>query len=469
MLRMEANMKKMKLLLLLFLFVMIPLNVQALGPDQDNPFIEELTPVKLFDTKELENVTKIKSMTITDKYFVILTDYIEDIETQTVDPVEPTAIFIYDKETYERVAGPIVYEHEFNDLTYNPLLNKIFLVGEERKFFEMDPNTFEAQEKIQYTHELLGIAYRSNQYIVVETTGIDLLNDTFIYEKAIRYSSPETVVSANVNGMFISETIKDDEETNEFISLGDDIIEFESLIDGSMFGFIIKNVTGDLRVIEFDNETPYLLYQTTENSGEIYVLTYDPVTTSVEIPIVSDTLDVKNMTFKATVKDAEGKEYEITSENGVFTIKDLAFNAPGNYQFYVTQIKDNQDILYDKEDISFTVKVRYITSTANYSWTPPDEVFENNGSLTIRDIVFQNNKDKFKNEKIDRSTLSCKEIDGKFYNKEGYEVTKEEYLTSCGLVENPDTGSTLPILIFTVGLGLAGTIFYFSKNKIFKV
>ena len=227
MLRMEANMKKMKLLLLLFLFVMIPLNVQALGPDQDNPFIEELTPVKLFDTKELENVTKIKSMTITDKYFVILTDYIEDIETQTVDPVEPTAIFIYDKETYERVAGPIVYEHEFNDLTYNPLLNKIFLVGEERKFFEMDPNTFEAQEKIQYTHELLGIAYRSNQYIVVETTGIDLLNDTFIYEKAIRYSSPETVVSANVNGMFISETIKDDEETNEFISLGDDIIEFE--------------------------------------------------------------------------------------------------------------------------------------------------------------------------------------------------------------------------------------------------
>ena len=44
MLRMEANMKKMKLLLLLFLLVMIPLNVQ--GPDQNNPFIEELTPVK---------------------------------------------------------------------------------------------------------------------------------------------------------------------------------------------------------------------------------------------------------------------------------------------------------------------------------------------------------------------------------------------------------------------------------------
>ena len=464
MLRMEANMKKMKLLLLLFFFLMIPLNVKALGPDQDNPFIEELTPVKLFDTKELENVTKIKSMTITDKYFVILTDYIEDIETQTVDPVEPTAIFIYDKETYERVAGPIVYEHEFNDLTYNPLLNKIFLVGEERKFFEMDPNTFEAQEKIQYTHELLGIAYRSNQYIVVETTGIDLLNDTFIYEKAIRYSSPETVVSANVNGMFISETIKDDEETNEFISLGDDIIEFESLIDGSMFGFIIKNVTGDFRVIEFDNETPYLLYQTTENSGEIYVLTYDPVTISVEIPIVSDTLDVKNMTFKATVKDAEGKEYEIISENGVFTIKDLAFNAPGNYQFYVTQIKDNPDILYDSEDISFTVQVRHQAKVKSGG----SDIFAD-GTLYIKEIAFQNDKKEFRNEILNRSSLSCKEVNGKFYNKEGYEVTKEEYLTSCGLVENPDTGSTLPILIFTVGLGLAGTIFYFSKNKIFKV
>lgn len=57
----------------------------------------------------------------------------------------------------------------------------------------------------------------------------------------------------------------------------------------------------------------------------------------------------------------------------------------------------------------------------------------------------------------------------RYYNKEGYEVTKEEYLTSCGLVENPQTGASLPIIIMTIGIGIVGIIFYFSKNKIFKI
>lgn len=134
-------MNKFKFFLTLFLFLFVPISVQAIGTDPTATNIEELKPIKLFDINELENVTKIKSMTITDKYFVILTDYTEEVTTYTVDPVEPTALFIYDKETYERVAGPIVFEHEFGDLTYSPLSNKIFLTGEEKYFFEMDPNT----------------------------------------------------------------------------------------------------------------------------------------------------------------------------------------------------------------------------------------------------------------------------------------------------------------------------------------
>ena len=456
-------MNKFKFFLTLFLFLFVPISVQAIGTDPTTTNIEELKPIKLFDINELENVTKIKSMTITDKYFVILTDYTEEVTTYTVDPVEPTALFIYDKETYERVAGPIVFEHEFRDLTYSPLSNKIFLTGEEKYFFEMDPNTFEVQDSIKYDKVLYGIAYRSNQFVITTSSTTELINNTFVLEKELNYVTDPSVISANQYGYFVSQTLPEDVEEYD-LKQGDNIIYFESLVNQSPHIYFIKDIPGTLRIIEFDNETPYLLYQTGFNTGAVYVLQYDPITTEVEIPIISDTLDVKNMTFKATVKDDTGKEYEITSENGVFYLNDLTFNAPGNYKFYVTQIKDNQDIIYDSKDISFTIQVRHQAKLKGEA----TQIFTE-GTLYIKDVIFEEEKKEFKNEKLDRSMLSCKEIDGKYYNKEGYEVTKEEYLTSCGLVENPQTGASLPILIMTIGLGIVGIIFYFSKNKIFKI
>ena len=282
-------------------------------------------------------------------------------------------------------------------------------------------------------------------------------------EKELNYVTDPSVISANQYGYFVSQTLPEDVEEYD-LKQGDNIIYFESLVNQSPHIYFIKDIPGTLRIIEFDNETPYLLYQTGFNTGAVYVLQYDPITTEVEIPIISDTLDVKNMTFKATVKDDTGKEYEITSENGTFNLKDLTFNAPGNYKFYVTQIKDNQDIIYDSKDISFTIQVRHQAKLKGEA----TQIFTE-GTLYIKDVIFEEEKKEFKNEKLDRSTLSCKEIEGKFYNKEGYKVTKEEYLNSCGLVENPQTGATLPILLFGLGLGIAGSIFYFSKNKIFKI
>ena len=64
---MEDNMNKFKFFLTLFLFLFVPISVQAIGTDPTTTNIEELKPIKLFDINELENVTKIKSMTITDK------------------------------------------------------------------------------------------------------------------------------------------------------------------------------------------------------------------------------------------------------------------------------------------------------------------------------------------------------------------------------------------------------------------
>ena len=456
-------MKNKKKLFLLFLFLLLisPYKVFAYisGPNCE---YQHLDQVKLFDLHAVDEYDTFKNMVVTDKYFVILA---EEKQIARGSLLKDQALLIYDIENYNLVKGPIKVEQNITDIAYNINENELYLVNETTTVQILDGTTFETKEEYTSTDKIKGISYSptNSEYFLAVEDQIKVIADG--KNESFRLQLPGEIISSNSQGLFYTYQF---EEQVEDIPISSNGINFTS--PDSEKCFYTDDEVGNIQVIEFDRGyNPYFLYQTIDSEGAVYVLPYDPVTTYVEIPIISDTLDVKNMTFKATVKDAEGKEYEITSENGIFNLNDLTFTKPGDYQFYVTQIKDNRDILYDSEDIFFTVKVRYITSTANYSWTPPDEVFANNGSLTIRDIVFQNKKDKFKNEKLDRSTLSCKEIEGKFYNKEGYEVTKEEYLNSCGLVENPDTGSTLPILIFTVGLGLAGTIFYFSKNKIFKV
>lgn len=63
----------------------------------------------------------------------------------------------------------------------------------------------------------------------------------------------------------------------------------------------------------------------------------------------------------------------------------------------------------------------------------------------------------------------CKIIDGKFYGKNGNEVTEEVYNKEC--VNNPKTGNFIPYIIITSGVLLAISVFTISRknNKLFKI
>ncbi len=58
----------------------------------------------------------------------------------------------------------------------------------------------------------------------------------------------------------------------------------------------------------------------------------------------------------------------------------------------------------------------------------------------------------------------CTEVNGIYYGRDGSIVTKDEYYTDCGVVDNPKTGHILP-LILLLGLLILGSSIYILVNK----
>lgn len=65
---------------------------------------------------------------------------------------------------------------------------------------------------------------------------------------------------------------------------------------------------------------------------------------------------------------------------------------------------------------------------------------------------------------------TCEIVDGKYYDDNGVEVTKEEYEEICLNPENPQTGSFLPYAVIIGGVVVAAGLYMFTKkNKIYHI
>lgn len=65
---------------------------------------------------------------------------------------------------------------------------------------------------------------------------------------------------------------------------------------------------------------------------------------------------------------------------------------------------------------------------------------------------------------------TCEIVDGKYYDDNGNEVTKEEYEAICLNPENPQTGSFLPYAVIIGGVVVAAGLYMFTKkNKIYHI
>ena len=63
----------------------------------------------------------------------------------------------------------------------------------------------------------------------------------------------------------------------------------------------------------------------------------------------------------------------------------------------------------------------------------------------------------------------CKVVDGKYYGKDGSEVTADVYAEQC--VSNPQTGSFVPYVVIIAGIALAVGVFTISRKntKLYKI
>ncbi len=68
-------------------------------------------------------------------------------------------------------------------------------------------------------------------------------------------------------------------------------------------------------------------------------------------------------------------------------------------------------------------------------------------------------------------TPKCEVVDGKYYDTNGNQVSKEAYDAACTTAENPQTGSFLPYTIIIAGVAIAGGLYLVTKknNKIYKM
>ncbi len=65
--------------------------------------------------------------------------------------------------------------------------------------------------------------------------------------------------------------------------------------------------------------------------------------------------------------------------------------------------------------------------------------------------------------------FTCRIVDGKYYGKNGNEVTAEVYNAEC--VNNPQTGNSMPYLVIIAGIVLAVGVFTVSRKntKLYKI
>lgn len=150
------------------------------------------------------------------------------------------------------------------------------------------------------------------------------------------------------------------------------------------------------------------------------------------------TLELRHLTIKTITANSPWTN----SSNGT----NLVFSAPSNVS--------NQ-----------TFKIATIVFDVDEGVTSEDTCY-----AAFTPCVDENGNFACSSDKIEITpTYTCKVVNGKYYGKNGNEVTEEVYNSEC--VSNPQTGSFLPYVVIVSGIALAVTVFTISRknNKLYKI
>lgn len=428
---------------IVFLIAIVFIKVDFVFATEINIEKLQMHPVKLFDVPKPDGYDGLQGMIITDQYIVVAAVKNDD---------SSTALIAYDKDTHELVTEEPVVSSEYghaNDMAYIPESNTI-VIADKNHLYLLNGDTLEKINTIELTSNAMGVAYINNsQYLLRDNTSL-------YYFDGSEMTNLEVDISNTYSQQGIS-VLDDDIFYSTYVASADENFEaetsviFDYTVNGLQRVYYIEPGLGELQAYEFDEYEPYFLFQTSDGNGAIYILEYEQLTTSFDVAVTSTSLDISSMDFKAQLKSYDGSLHNSVYNDGKFTFDNISFASPGNYNFTVSQFVDEENIsvLYDKKNINFEAQVRYDAASQG---------------LLVSDVVYEN-ENTFNNE-INRDAVACEVFDGIYYDDMGNEVTEEEFMDICKVVENPQTGSFVPITFLSIlGLLAIGIIFY--RKKIF--
>ncbi len=187
-----------------------------------------------------------------------------------------------------------------------------------------------------------------------------------------------------------------------------------------------------------------------------------------------------------------GDDVELAQPDGKYKYSktcNIAVNVTGNNTLemygitasYDTSIIKVQDV---QTNNSWSLTTNSATSTgAAITWKPSSAI--SNTKSEVATIVFYIDKsDNTKNCDINFTqcfnkdgqficdnpkTPTCRVENGKYYGKNGTEVTEEVYNNEC--LSNPQTGNFVPYIVIITGAILAVSVFTISRknNKLYKI
>ena len=188
------------------------------------------------------------------------------------------------------------------------------------------------------------------------------------------------------------------------------------------------------------------------NGNLIYDINNDDISITAAKNYINATLHYLNYSNNEEIKN---KTYPI-NKNTVFYYtpeKINGYSYYGNSGLNNVAMTSNQDIKLYYQKLNSNVKVKVPAQSNTYA-------------ATINEDEQDQNQEQAQSQTTETiQNVICTEKDGIYYDKNGNIVSKEAYYTSCNVVENPKTGTFIPILVLTIIL-LSGLFIIKITNKI---
>ncbi len=428
--------------IMLICFFLMPMWVKALTKEE----MQEVALSQVLSFDKLDGYQVFQGFTITEQYYILSLNMSDDSKA---------CLLVIDKETNEiiKTIESTDYGHA-NDIAYDEVNDEILIING-NTIYVLDAESFE--QKSSKTLDTAGnaIDLSEDSYFVLSGKTINIYDtdlklqtsfsvETNLITQGIKYFDGYIYLTCYESGVVGTY----EPYYDGILEAGANVVYIYDLNGVLINTFYIPSGYGEIEGVSFLDNKYYLLFNNpTSTEGIIYTLDTEEAILELNIPVTIDQPIVTTDDLKASVYDGETVINTTNVTDGEYTFL-LTLVKDGSYSYTIKQDTTAQYISFDEDDIQILVNVTYDFL---------ENVYETN-------VIYADDKNTFENT-VDYSQLKCEVVLNKYYNEDGEEVTEEEFESTCKVVENPQTGYTLPITLF-IGVGIISVLIFLYRRKL---